>query len=76
MVNQVTVTTCQLGSVALYFKGANMETPKQVNPERIKDIEKDTELTARLLGALGLVDASQYSYDNPDEPSNIFRGME
>jgi len=53
-----------------------METPKQVNTERVKDIEKDTELTARLLGALGLVDASLYIYDNPDEPLNVFKGID
>jgi len=33
--------------------------------ERVSEIQKDTELTARLLGALGLVDASLYEYDNP-----------
>jgi len=46
------------------------------NQERLTEIEKDTELTARLLGALGLVDASLYEYDNPEDASNIFRSID
>lgn len=34
--------------------------------ERRFDIEKDTELTSRLLGSLGLYDASQDEYVNPE----------
>ena len=39
---------------------------ESLNSERLNDIEKDTEVTARLLGALGLYDATQDLYDNPD----------
>lgn len=39
---------------------------ERVNPiERLKDIEKDTEVTSRILGALGLVNAFDYIEDTP-----------
>lgn len=41
--------------------------------ERLKDIETDTEVTARLLGALGLVSAVTYEVVNPDEAPNYWK---
>lgn len=38
--------------------------------ERKAEIEKDTELTARLLGALGLYDASQDHYEVTEHPED------
>ena len=46
------------------------------NQEQLREIEKDTEITARLLGSLGLVDASLYSYNNPEDAPNIFRSLD
>ena len=43
--------------------------------ERITDIERDTEVTARLLGALGLVDALQFEYDNPEHHDSQWIGL-
>lgn len=37
---------------------------------RKAEIEKDTELTARLLGALGLYDASQDHYEVTEHPED------
>ena len=44
--------------------------------ERIEDIEKDTEVTSRLLGALGLYSCLDDIYVNPPEPESrwIVRG--
>ena len=39
------------------------ERYRETSEERLKEIEKDTELTARLLGALGLYDASRDHYE-------------
>ena len=46
--------------------------------ERVSEIEKDTELTARLLGALGLVDATLFDYEDPQHIDErwIGRGQE
>jgi len=41
--------------------------------ERIKEIELDTEVTARLLGALGLISAVEYEVQNPDEAPNYWK---
>lgn len=41
--------------------------------ERRFDIEKDTELTSRLLGALGLYDASQDEYVNPQHTDSLWQ---
>ena len=38
--------------------------------ERKAEIEKDTELTARLLGALGLYDASHDHYEVTEHPED------
>ena len=38
--------------------------------------QMEREELQRQLGNLGLVDASQYDYDNPDDAPNIFRGRE
>ena len=40
--------------------------------ERRFDIEKDTELTSRLLGALGLYDASKDEYVNPQHTDSLW----
>jgi hypothetical protein len=44
--------------------------------EGITEIEKDTEVTARILGALGLVDATLFDYESPthDDSRWIVRG--
>ena len=48
------------------------------NSERIQDIEKDIEITARLLGALGLYDAANdfYPTTHHDDESWCIRGRE
>lgn len=47
-----------------------MEQPTE--HERITEIEKDTEVTARLLGALGLVDASLYDHPTTERVDSVW----
>lgn len=54
---------------------------ERVDPiERLKDIEKDTEVTSRILGALGLVNAFDYidetisPTEHPEDDQWIIRG--
>lgn len=49
------------------------DLPNDEANERRFDIEKDTELTARLLGALGIYDASQDTYKNPDHTDSVWQ---
>lgn len=47
-----------------------MEQPTE--HELITEIEKDTEVTARLLGALGLVDASLYDHPTTERVDSVW----
>ena len=41
--------------------------------ERIKQLELDTEVTARMLGALGLISATEYDVESPDDAPNYWK---
>lgn len=44
-------------------------------PERIEAIEKDNELTQRLLGALGLVWADTEGIVNPEHTDSVWKSI-